>query len=138
MRKEEDIEFDVQTVEDTPSGVDEKKDPSIVRNIFRVPVSGSYGVCACFAGHKYDVVNLSRKGIAIRLPKGEEPFEIGKSLPAIELMLPDRVLNVRGKVVHVSYDEKECPICGLHFTDQDEDSELRMAEFYEHLRKEMF
>ena len=140
MKKEEDvqIEFEGEEAENTSPWADDKVSNLIVRDVFRVPVDDSYGVNACFGSRRYDVVNLSKRGIAIRLLKGEKPFGVGDALPSIELTLPDRVLNLRGKVVYVSYDEKKCPVCGLNFSDLDEESALRILEFYQHLRKEMF
>ena len=140
MKKEEDveIEFEGEDTENATYEADGKFSDVIVRDVFRVPVDDSYGVNACFGSRRYCVVNLSKRGVAIRLLKGQKPFGIGDVLPSIELTLPDRVLNLRGKVVYVSYDEKEYPICGVNFLDLDEESDPGILEFYQHLRKEMF
>ena len=140
MKKEVDvgIEFEVDETGNSPHMAGDKIPNEIMRHIFRVPVSDSHGVKARLGGCRYDVINLGERGISIRLLKGEKPFGIGDILPSIELTLPDQVLNLRGKVVHVSFDEKECPICGLNLIDLDEESELRICEFYRHLREEMF
>lgn len=138
MKNEEGIEFEVEEAKNASSGADDKVSNESMRHIFRVPVSESHGVKARLGGRRYDVINLEKRGIAIRLPKGAKPFGTGDILPSIELTFRDRVLNLRGKVVHVSYDEKKSPVCGLNFIDLDEESELRIVEFYRHLRKEMF
>jgi len=140
MKNQEDveIEFEVEEAENASSGADDKVSNEIVRHYFRVPVNDSSGINARLGRHRYDVVNLAKGGITIRFPKGEKPFGIGDILPSIELTLPDQVLNLRGKVVHVSFDERECPVCGLKFIDMDEESAQVISGFYQHLRKQMF
>ncbi|MBC8207774.1 MAG: PilZ domain-containing protein [Desulfobulbaceae bacterium] len=140
MKKEEDveIEFEDETVEEILLEGDDNVSNLIVRDDFRVSVDDSYGVNVCVGSHRYDVVNISKGGVAIRLSKGEKPFAMGEVLSPIELALPDRVLTLRGKVCYVSYDGQECPICGLSFAELDEESALQILEFYQYLRKEMF
>ena len=132
------IEFEVDDTENLPHMAGDKIPNEIMRHTFRVPVSDSHGVKARLGGRRYDVINLEKRGISIRLLKGEKPFGIGDILPSIELTLPDHVLNLRGEVVHVSFDEKECPVCGLKLIDMDEESTQLISGFYQHLRKQMF
>ena len=132
------IEFEVDETGNPPHMAGDKIPNEIMRHIFRVPVNDSHGVKARLGRRRYDVINLEKRVISIRLLKGEKPFGIGDILPAIELTLPDHVLNLRGKVVHVSFDEKECPVCGLRFIDVDEESTQLISGFYQHLRTHMF
>ena len=129
------IEFELDNL---PHMAGDKIPNEMTRHIFRVPVSDPHGVKALLGGHRYDVINLEKRGISIRLLKGEKPFGIGDILPSIELTLQDHVLNLRGKVVHVSFHEKECSVCGLRFIDMDEKSVQLISGFYQHLRKQMF
>jgi len=132
------IEFEVGETGNPPHMTGDKIPNEIMRHIFRVPVSDSHGVKVRLGGRRYDVINLGKRGIAIRILKGEKPFGINDILPSIELTLSNHVLNLRGKVVHVSFDEKECPVCGLEFIDMDGASAQLILGFYEHLRKQMF
>ena len=140
MREEENvgIAFEIEKEGDPPSGDGNKLANEVSRRAFRVPVSDSDGLKVGVDGIQYDVVNLGDRGIAFRLVGGESGFAVDDILPSIELRFSNQVLNLRGKVIHISSGRNGGLICGLHFVDMNEETAHGVLRIYKHLRKQLF
>ncbi len=108
MNKES-IEF-----ESIPAG----KDPNpLVRQSFRVPISGPESVQIIIRQKTYEVSDLNQGGVGI-LSENEFNFESGEILNACELRLTTMHLTgLTGRVVHCSSAESGRLRYGIQWTD---------------------
>lgn len=109
----------------------------LMRDWFRVPVNSAERFRVNVSGREYDVINFSKSGFGIRIPKSDPWHAIGDLLP-IELEYLDQVIEVEGKVICVYDDEAESRVCGLCFMDLDEEAQIKIDELYWKLRNQLF
>ena len=75
MKEPENVEFG-ESIGNEMRGSDDK----LVRASFRLPVKRSDGIVFKHLDRLYDVINFSKKGIAIHLTEGKNPFAAGEIL----------------------------------------------------------
>jgi len=95
-----------------------------VRREFRVPVDDKDEIRLIVGGQEYEIRNLVPSGIQV-LYELENEFETNMELNGAELIIGERKIEVRAKVVYTSRLEPGQFSCGLHFlTINDEDLEF--------------
>ncbi len=109
----------------------------IIRKSYRLPLEGSDVVKAEINQNKYPIVDLGNKGIGIRLFEPDE-FSVGDNLDSITLTLDKKKFSLQGVVVHISPDISDHYLCGVEFTNLDEEGEKNYRKFIQKHRSDLF
>ncbi|MFO7817189.1 MAG: PilZ domain-containing protein [Thermodesulfobacteriota bacterium] len=92
-----------------------------VRREFRVPVDDKDGIRLIVGAREYEIRNLVPNGVQV-VYEVENEFETNMELNGAELIVGERKIEVRAKVVYTSRLEPGRFSCGLYFlTINDED-----------------
>ena len=109
-----------------------------VRQCFRVPVKQFGEIVLKYGDCRYDVLNLSQKGLAVRLPEGKKSFKPSEILAPAQLKFEDQTIGLTVKVISFYVDEHGNQVCGLSVVDLSEEDTRRIDNFFWHLRKQLF
>ncbi|MFP4168512.1 MAG: PilZ domain-containing protein [Desulfonatronovibrionaceae bacterium] len=92
------------------SGEEEK----IVRREFRVPVGEEDHVRISVRGEEFPVRNLSARGVQI-IYFSQDGFRVHTDLEQTKLLVRDREIEVRTRVVYTTSYDPDRFVCGLYF-----------------------
>ncbi len=112
---------------DAPNKVDSLN--QIIRHGFRAPVGASHKISLSIGKKKYAVFNLGACGVGIYLNDFDE-LHSEQKLKGLQIDFAGKILNVDGRVVHISKDESHV-LCGIELTSIDSECE---QELLNHLR----
>lgn len=108
----------------------------ITRHVFRQPNKKEAHMSLLVHGEPFEVVNISATGIGISLESGH-PFVKGQILDSLTLELGGEILNLRGRMVHISPREFLL-IGGIELMDMSGEDQEKFARFLEKERKSLF
>lgn len=108
----------------------------ITRHVFRQPNQKDTRISLLVHGEPFEVVNISANGIGISLEVGH-PFVTGQILDSLTLELEGEILNLKGRMVHISPREFLL-IGGIELVDMSGEDQEKFARFLERERKSLF
>ncbi|MFH1103162.1 MAG: PilZ domain-containing protein [Pseudomonadota bacterium] len=109
----------------------------VTRESYRAPVDPSNPVTVQIGTRKYDAVNIAKRGIGFLVAKPDLFFQ-NEELTSVILICRGNEIALEGKVVHISPYEFGKFICGVEFIRLDKKTDLRLKEYLEKCRLDLF
>lgn len=107
------------------------------RKAFRVPISDSYALTVRVGEENFGAFDVVENGVGI-FHSRRAAFSVGQDLADITLFFRGEPMVLRGRVVHVSRDDRGMIRYGVEFAELDEDLREQLTEFVRIARKEYF
>ncbi|OIP49085.1 MAG: hypothetical protein AUK28_04010 [Desulfobacterales bacterium CG2_30_60_27] len=91
-------------------------DEAGVRRAFRLPSVATANVVVEVNGKAYEVVDICRDGVGLRIAK-DAPFPVAGEKVRLTVSLAGTAYDASGRIIHVSPDFSDQYLCGIQFVD---------------------
>ncbi|MBW2466322.1 MAG: PilZ domain-containing protein [Deltaproteobacteria bacterium] len=108
-----------------------------MRKIFRIDISDNDDLSVKINDKTYELFDLGDNGIGLKLGTEDIFLDVGDEL-SVELTIKNKVLNLQGKVVHISPEGLVDRLCGIEFFNIDNEAQENLKEYIKSCREKIF
>ena len=110
---------------------------SIMRKYFRISVRETDAVAININNIPYEMIDVGDRGIGVRFTPEDILFSVGDEV-SVQLKIEDRSYNLQGKVVHINPAGPSEYLCGIEFTEINDEIHSELLQYLQSCRKKIF